>query len=281
MAEFLRSVQNMERSLEIHVLVVENSCEERQLVRLRRTVAQFSNVELLQSSRNRGYFGAARFGLESYLAEAHELPDWVIVCNHDVVIEDRDFFTKLLGHDPNTVGVIAPRIQTRETCLDQNPFMKRRPGRFRWWTYRFAKSAYGVAVVWDWMGRVKKVVKSFGTAHDRASGGASAEKSKRIYAAHGSFFIFSRSYFERGGYLDENLFLYGEEISVAEICRSLNLPILYEPSLRVLHNEHRSTGRVISRTSYERERNALRYVTSRYLSGTHGRPSRVTCSDIK
>src|SRR5882762_7093902 len=93
-------------------------------------------------------------------------------------------------------------------------------------------------------------------------------KSETIYAAHGSFFIFSRRYFEAGGFLDGNLFLYGEEISVAEICRSLRLPVVYEPSLCVLHNEHQSTGKRISRFSYECQKNALRYVTSRYLSGS-------------
>src|SRR2546426_589424 len=62
--------------------------------------------------------------------------------------------------------------------------------------------------------------------------------------------------------------LYGEEISVAEICRSLGLPVIYEPSLRVLHNEHQSTGRVISRFSFECQKNALRYVSSRYRNGS-------------
>src|SRR3989442_12924430 len=85
-----------------------------------------------------------------------------------------------------------------------------------------------------------------------------------IYAPHGAFFIFSRRYFEAGGYLDGNLFLYGEEISVAEICRSLGLPVIYEPSLFVVHNERRSTGHVFSRFSFECQKNALRDVSSRY-----------------
>src|SRR2546427_119628 len=104
----------------------------------------------------------------------------------------------------------------------------------------------------------------------RRSKPASMQNGRRefIYAPHGALFIFSRRYFEAGGYLDGNLFLYGEEISVAEICRSLGLPVIYEPSLRVLHNEHQSTGRVISRFSFECQKNALRYVSSRYRNGS-------------
>src|SRR3989442_14004267 len=91
-----------------------------------------------------------------------------------------------------------------------------------------------------------------------------------IYAPHGAFFIFSRRYFEAGGYLDGNLFLYGEEISVAEICRSLGLPVIYEPSLCVLHQEHQSTGKVLSRFTYECQKRAMQYVTSRYFSRSPG-----------
>jgi GT2 family glycosyltransferase len=88
-----------------------------------------------------------------------------------------------------------------------------------------------------------------------------------IYAAHGSFFIFSRRFFEAGGFFDQDLFLYGEEISVAEICRSLGLPIIFVPALSLWHNEHASTGRAITRSSYERQKKALEHVNARYFSG--------------
>lgn len=263
--EFLDSLSQTKAFSEITVVIADNSSGEEDLLSLRQEISQLSNVELLVSAVNRGYFGAAGFALEHYLAQGRELPDWVIVCNHDVLIEDPDFFSKLFSHDPMAAGVIAPRIQVPPSRADQNPFLRHRPSRFRWWVFRFAKSSYGMALVWDWMSRQKKALRSSGAMLDPVAGKTHDLPSQPIYAPHGSFLIFSRRYFEKGGYFDGSLFLYGEEISVAEICRSLDLPIIYEPSLRVFHNEHRSTGRIISRTSYEREKNALRCVTSRYL----------------
>lgn len=263
--EFLDSLSRTRAFSEIAVVIADNSSGEEDLSSIRQAIAQLPNVELLVSAVNRGYFGAAKFALEHYLAQGRELPDWVIVCNHDVVIEDRDFFSKLFAHDPSAAGVVAPRIQILPNGTDQNPFMKYRPSALRWRVFRFAKSSYGVAVIWDWMSRLKKALKTSRWVPGRGASETQILPSEPVYAAHGSFFIFSRAYFERGGHLDEKLFLYGEEISVAEICRSLELPIIYVPSLRVFHDEHRSTGRVISRLSYEREKNALRYVTSRYL----------------
>src|SRR6185437_3069774 len=100
---------------------------------------------------------------------------------------------------------------------------------------------------WDWLWRRKSALKSWFAARLSKSTSDTNGKREFIYAPHGSLIIFSRRFFEAGGYLDKDLFLYGEEISVAEMCRSLSLPVLYEPRLRVVHNEHQSTGKALSR----------------------------------
>jgi len=251
---------------DVELVIVDNASGSEDLTKIRSALVGFCNARLLESTTNRGYFGAARFALDHYLEQGNGLPEWVIVCNHDVQIEDREFFSKLLCQDTRTVGVIAPRIQALPGRADQNPFMRRRPGPLRWAQLRFISSNYGAAALWDWLWRRKSELRSRLAA--RRSGSLLDDNAKResIYAAHGSFFIFSRRYFEAGGVLDGNLFLYGEEISVAEICRSLGLPVVYEPSLCVVHKEHQSTGKVLNRFTYECQKRAMQYVTSRYLS---------------
>jgi GT2 family glycosyltransferase len=264
----LDSFERARTLAEIEVIIVDNSPNEEGALGLRSAVAKYPDAQLIESPTNRGYFGAARFAFDHYLQQGNALPDWIIVCNHDIEIEDKEFFSRLLSQDSKTVGVIAPRIQVLPGRVDQNPFIRRRPGALRWANLRFVSSNYWAASIWDWLSRRKREFKSWvaarrGESLQRANAGLEA-----IYAAHGSFFIFSRAYFESGGFLDGNLFLYGEEISVAEICRSLNLPIVYDPSLRVLHKEHQSTGKALSRFTYECQKKAMEYVTSRYLSGS-------------
>jgi GT2 family glycosyltransferase len=268
MLELLASLSVLRFVSDLTIRIVDNSSADEHPAEMRGTITQYPNAELVETSTNRGYFGAARLAFDQYLVEEHDLPDWVIVCNHDVLIEDRDFFGKLLREDPETVGVLAPRIQVWPGNLDQNPFMRRRPGRLRWAQLRFVSSKYPLAAFWYWLWRRKAELRSWLAERRRTSPPNSVAKREPIYAAHGSFFIFSRRYFEAGGYLDGNLFLYGEEISVAEICRSLGLPVVYEPSLRVIHREHQSTGKVLNRFTYECQKKALQYLTSRYLSGS-------------
>jgi len=263
---FLADVELANSLSEIRVIIVDNSPEDKRLSSIMDRVAKCTNIEAIQSPTNRGYFGAARFAFDHYLAQGNALPDWVIVCNHDIEIEDKEFFSKLLSQDPRAVGVIAPRIQALPGRVDQNPFMRKRPGALRWAQLRFVSSYYGAATIWDWLSRRKAELRSWMAAHRRSSLPDGNEMQEAIYAAHGSFFIFSRRYFEAGGFLDGNLFLYGEEISVAEICRSLGLPVVYDPALCVLHKEHQSTGKVLSRFTYECQKKAMQHVASRYLS---------------
>ncbi|MHB8609219.1 MAG: glycosyltransferase family 2 protein [Candidatus Acidiferrales bacterium] len=251
-------------------MIVDNKSAGGSRTTLHEAMSGLANFELYELTANAGYFGAAKAGLDRFLEGNKVVPDWVIVCNHDVLIEDPDFFSKLFSQDPMAVGVIAPRIQALPAGVEQNPFMSRRPGWLRWGSLRCIYSNYGTASIWDWLSRQKKSLKSLIAARAPKSSSNGVPRRQSIYAPYGAFLIFGRKYFEAGGYLDGNLFLYGEEIAVAEICRTLHLPVVYQPSLCVLHNEHRSTGHGISRFTYECQRDALRYVTSRYLSGSGG-----------
>lgn len=266
--KFLDSLCHTKAFPEIAVVIADNSSGEEDLASIRKASARLSNVKLLASVENRGYFGAARFAFEKYRGQGQGLPDWLIVCNHDVLIEDPDFFSKLFSQDAMAAGVIAPRIQVLPSRADQNPFMRSRPRWLRWTSLQFMYSNYGTASLWDWLSRQKKALKILMAARAPKRSSSGVPRRQTIYAPHGAFIIFSRRYFEAGGYLDGNLFLYGEEVCVGEICRSLGLPVVYDPSLCVLHDEHRSTGQGISRFTYECQKNALRYVAFRYLSGS-------------
>jgi GT2 family glycosyltransferase len=268
--EMFHSLEWLKGNNEVEFAIVDNASGSEELKKVWPVIGEFANARLLESPTNQGYFGGARFGFDRYLEKKGELPDWVIVCNHDIQIEDKEFFSKLLRENPRTVGVIAPCIQSLPSNLDQNPFMRDRPSPLRWAQLRFITSNYSVAALWDWLWRRKSELRSWVAKRRRTSHLNGNARRESIYAAHGSFFIFSRRYFEAGGFLDGNLFLYGEEISVAEICRSLGLPVVYEPSLCVVHKEHQSTGKVLSRFTYECQKRATLYVTSRYLSRATG-----------
>ncbi len=269
-ALFLESAARLECFDTAHLLVVENGSGDGSAETLRALVARFRNVELLESPLNRGYFGGAKWGLQQYLARG-DRPDWVIVCNNDILFDDQQFLSKLFQRDPGNAKVIAPAIIERLTNLDCNPFLRKRPSRFRLWRYRFWLSNYYLSWFLQWLSPYMRVLRyhtHFWRRRLHANGCAP------IYAAHGSFLIFSRSYFDAGGYIDDGFFLYAEEFSIAEICQRLNLRVIHDPTLQVWHDAHQVTGRMCNRNTFHYSRQGLEYALRTYFTGPSKAESR-------
>jgi GT2 family glycosyltransferase len=258
--EFLTSASRLEGFENLDLLVADNDSTDDSVVRIRRAISQLSNVEVLASDLNRGYFGGASWALRQYLAR-HVTPDWVLVCNNDIVFDDPRFLSRLLAEDPASAGVIAPSVISSLTGHDANPSIRRRPSRFRMLRYRLSLSNYYVMWFKQWLSPLVRRVR-----HKLYKWTASSTRGLRspIYAPHGSFLIISRKFFEAGGFIDDGFFLYAEEFCVAEMCRHLGLPIIHEPELRVWHNENQTTGRMLSRKIYSHQKSGFRYALARY-----------------
>ena len=240
-ARYLESLRRLQGQPNLHVLIVDNTVGD---------VADWptdSGFNVLRSNENLGYFGGARWGISNYL-EGHPLPDWVIVSNVDLLIKDPDFLQKLAAlKSTPSVGAVAPRIASALTGRNQNPFMRSRPSAMRMhlykWLYRswLALNAHELAsAVFHWS-------RSAVTQVGRTKANPSRDLSRKIYAPHGSFVVLSKEYFRAGGSLDFPCFLFGEEIYLAESLRKLGLGVIYEPSLEVVHQEHKSTKLLKSR----------------------------------
>ena len=258
--QFLYSASRLANFARCNVLIVDNSPEDGSSSRIRQAISEFPNVELLPSAQNRGYFGAARWAFDQYL-ERHCLPRWVAVCNNDIEFNDSLFLVKLLDKDPASAGVIAPSIVSSLTGRDANPFIGKRPGSFRMHRYRLWLTSYYAMWLKQWLSPSMRKIRHPMSGH-RPTGAQSA--GQPIYAPHGSFVIFSRRFFEAGGFIDDGSFLYAEEFRIAEMSIRLGQPVIHEPTLGVRHKGGQSTGRMLSRDMYLHEVNGFRYALSRY-----------------
>jgi GT2 family glycosyltransferase len=242
-AQYLESLRKLQGQQDLHVLVVDNTVG----AEMPEPSAE-RNFTFIRAQKNLGYFGGARSGLTLYLRE-HSMPDWVIVSNVDLVIEDSQFLDKLavLRGRPR-LGIVAPSIRSTLTGRDQNPFLRIRPSTTRMHAYKWIFRSWLVLNAYELISALFHKLRSAARTPPGASAGAREDRGGTIYAPHGSFLIFSREYFRAGGDLDSPYFLFGEEIYLAEVLRKLRLDAVYEPSLEVIHQEHKSTKLVKSRT---------------------------------
>jgi GT2 family glycosyltransferase len=233
--QYLKSVRRLRGQQHLKVLLIDNAPASK-----RAACSNHEGYTKIEAGENLGYFGGARYALSQYL-ESNPLPDWIIISNTDLSIPDPDFLARLadLSSIPG-LGALAPGILSELTGKDQNPFLQVRPTALRMHAYKWMYRSRLLLNLYELTAALFH--KTASAIRNRAnSQGSGPTPRKTIYAPHGSFLILSKSYFAGGGDLRYPEFLFGEEIYIAERIRKMGLKVLYEPSLTVLHTEHRTT----------------------------------------
>jgi GT2 family glycosyltransferase len=201
---------------------------------------------------NLGYFGGARYAFNYFDISNY---NFIIICNNDTKIDVSDFFNRLKTKI-DLYDIIAPSIRTTKG-IEQNPNIES--------GYTFARrifnklyfSTYEIAVLLNSMVNIKKRILA-------SIPGAGDETERLIFSPHGSFIIFNRSFFDKGGVIENNLFLYGEEESLSAQAKNLKLKIGFVPSLKIIHDENTTTKRGLSKSKYDNQRFAHQYIKKRY-----------------
>ncbi|HEU4654944.1 MAG TPA: hypothetical protein VFS47_13225 [Steroidobacteraceae bacterium] len=213
-------------------------------------------MSYVKAPGNLGYFGGARHGLAKH-RRTHGTPDWLVVCNVDLTFDTRALIQRLAGIQDANIGVIAPQIISTASGRQLNPYMTRRPTRLRMHVYKWLFQSYiGLSmysVASEWLLKRRSSVRS------------DHKIPRRIYAAHGAFMIFSKRYFTCGATLEHPPFLFGEEISVAEQARNAGLSVIYDPQIRVEHEEHVSISTLPSRRVQAFHAEAAAFIAEKYF----------------
>lgn len=215
-------------------------------------------VHYCPTPENLGYFGGARYGASTPMARDFGA-DWVVVSNVDLTFDAASLRDVLAKHDTRKVGIVAPAIVSGSLSENLNPFMEARPTRARMYAYKHIFRWYAGFVCYEWLSRVVR------RRSWQSAGRDDAGAERAIYAPHGSFMIFSREFFRRGGSLDHSPFLFCEEITIGERAQSMSLPVLYCPTIRMTHEQHASISKLPGRAHHRLVSAAVSHVTDTYF----------------
>ena len=240
----------------IDVVIADNGSKETTL--LAGLANNCTNVSLIKSKNNLGYFGAANFGLTNYLNKQKEYPDAVIICNTDIALHDNFFETLQQQIAKQNFDVLGPSIHSSLLNYYQNPYIINRISKGKLKFLHFVSSSYILYSLFTVYHLLK--TKLMGRQNSQPSLGANP------YAIHGSFMIFNKTFFEKGGTLNYPSVLFGEELFIAEQARKLNLNMMYEPTLQVKHNEHATTGVFKSRKTIAYLHQSYTYLLKTYFN---------------
>ena len=226
-------------NLELAVVVVDNASQHDDYGKLQLICCSYSNVTLLQSEVNLGYFGGLNFGLASLSLKES---DYVIVGNNDLTFAV-DFFSVMLRKNyADDILVIAPNIITSDG-YHQNPHCLLRVSKFRKFLYDIYFFNFLSSRILTWVSKILKKIK--GGRLNKLSG-----VSRFIHMGIGACYVLTPAFFKSFPRLDDSVFLYGEEALLAGQVMSVNGKTFYDVDLVVRHAESATLSKYPSRTTY-------------------------------
>jgi len=257
--DFIHSLEKVHEFQRVQLVIVDSASTNATKEELEALLHNSSlHTQIICSDQNTYYWGGVALAIKHLKLEFSMGPKWLIACNNDILFTQQDFLKQLIALNPDKYPVIGPTIYSSVTGKNLNPAMAK-PINI------FGKFYYSILFINPKTARLIQIIrqmtqKLFYTVFKR-----STPTSGKIYAPHGSLMIFSKHYFTRGGWIDDNFKLYGEEISTAEIALNNNLEIHYLPQLEVSHVDHSSTGTNIWQDWFYHAKETYKYLKKAYL----------------
>lgn len=209
------------------------------------------HLHVFEYHKNMGYFGAIHQMMTETKLDNY---DYVILSNVDVIVGNGAIASLCNIEQANHVGWIAPQIYSLKEKRDLNPAIMNRYTKNRLIALRLLYK-YPL-LLWLYEKTLYKR-KKIGSNMVKSFGGD-------IYAGHGSFIILTKEYIQKCGIINYPIFLYDEELYLAEECRSHGLKVVHEPSIVIEDIGKVSTGKMPSDFYCKCNEEGINYILQKY-----------------
>lgn len=238
------AVKEAEGAMEVNVFVGDNTEKYPQDITYDTNLIQ---IRVFPFHQNLGYFGAISKMMQQVDITVY---DYSVISNVDLIL-DKDILIKLAEYPNNaTTGWIAPQIWSQQERRDRNPKIM---SRYSLSKLQKLQTLFKYPLLYALYTMTLYRRKKF-----------QSHSAGVVYAGHGSFIILTRQFMEKCGPVDYPVFLFCEEIYIAEMCRQHQLTVEYLPTLKVNDMEHASTGHIPNRLYCRLNYDAISYIISRF-----------------
>ena len=232
------------KGFDVRLFIADNSTQKQET-----DLSAFSHIgiEYLPLD-NLGYFGGAAAVLKAF-PEACQA-DYTIVSNVDLTYDSGFFLALAKVPKETSTAWIAPRIHSAFEQRDRNPKRDRYSRR--------KLSLMRIKFRFPWLNTLYNK-----TLYKRAKRSLPVPAGP-VYSAHGAVIILARAFFEQGGTLSYPMFLFCEELFLAEQIAVREMKVLYCPDILVHDLDHVSTSRMNWRIYCQANLKAVNYILNRF-----------------
>lgn len=246
-ADKLSKQKNCER---IILLITCNKCKD--IRKLKDFLSKLKiTSQVFDPGKNLGYLHGCLYGFKSYNGNYK----WAVISNTDIEFVSEKFFSEILEKNYNSkIGCVGPDVTLKMTGRHQNPFALTRPKNNIMKLRKIAYSNYKLYSLYNWLSFIKNKTYHF----------KKKIKSNYIYGVHGSIVILRRECIEKFLEDDIQIFMYGEELYIAEKLRENHLLSYYDSNLKIIHNENQVTGKITDKRKQKWCSQSMNFLVDRY-----------------
>ncbi|MDP3983138.1 MAG: glycosyltransferase family 2 protein [bacterium] len=224
----LKSISRLNLAdIKLHTVVVDNDSSNDSYDQLTEFITkeeELVNVELVKLPNNSGFSGGNNVGIKSAVAQGD---DYVIFLNNDTMV-DPNLVTELVKTANKKVSIVVPKIYFAKGYeYHKERYTKAEQGKVIWYA--------GGKIDWNNMYASHRGVDEV----DRGQ----YDVSEQTEFASGCCMLLSCELFEEVGYLDDDLFLYLEDLDFCLRAKRVGYEIIYAPRALVWHKNASSSDK--------------------------------------
>ncbi len=211
--ECLESVFSCKTKIKLKVVLVDNKSSDGSVSYLRR---RFPNVLFLESGGNLGFAGGNNFALKRFYKKAK----YCLLLNPDTKVRE-DFFDSLFDFAIKSgFEIVSPKILNLDLTFQPNG------GYLPYFVYLFF-----------WLSGMDDIFRKIGinlpSYQERSL--KFYEDSRNIGWLAGTALMIKREVFEKIGFLDDNIFMYGEDVEFCLRAKKVGFKIGWTDKAEVIH----------------------------------------------
>lgn len=226
-----------------YIIIVDNNSMNESMDFIRDKYSKTEGVYIVASKENRGYSAGNNIGIHEAI-KINPSVKYIAIMNPDVIINDREIFNSMIDGAFNNkdIAVVAPRMI--EECYKN-----------------LDRSGWMISNIWERIFDRTFLHKFFIKGHDIKING----NYHYVDAIHGSFFIVRRNVFEKIGFFDENIFLYGEEIVLAKKIKNIGLIECIDYNFSYIHDHDYSRETITDMVRQGKQTyKSMKYIIEKY-----------------
>ena len=224
------------------IVVVDNNSSDDSYKRLKRIKRK--NLTILKNDSNAGYASGINMGVKYLIKEIGNLN--IIVSNSDVIIDKEEDIKLLSSHIKKDVAVSAP-------VIFENNSLNR--------GWKISKISHEILF------NLPKLYKHYRKKYSLYKESHYDKDTSIVDVVSGCFFMIDSNALQRVDYLDENTFLYYEELILAKKLKEIKKKELVDNRVVVIHDHSATIDKNVNRIrKYKTLKESQRYYVEKYLN---------------